>query len=65
LVLAMPQTVTMFFGDEEQIWEEEKAIKMESWKIVSVEIMGGFYQGYNNVCLKAHSWPLAKTYLLK
>jgi hypothetical protein len=30
LVLAMPQTVTMFFGDEKQIWEEEKAIKIEN-----------------------------------
>jgi len=31
---------------------------------VSVEIIGGFYQWYNNVCPKAHSRPLAQTLIL-
>jgi hypothetical protein len=25
---------------------------------------GAVYQGYNNVCPKAHSWPLAQTLIL-
>lgn len=31
---------------------------------MSVEIMEGFYQGYNNVSPKAHSWPLVQTLIL-